>query len=87
LKKVLKVPDGVTVLRPTAQAFPRKKDVDNMLKFVMDALQGVFYTNNMTITTVTVTKTFPQIVDAGGWMYVQLGTSNEILPLATIYSV
>jgi Holliday junction resolvase RusA-like endonuclease len=87
LKKDFKVRNGVKVLRASAQAFPRKKDVDNMLKFVMDALHGLFYTDDVTVTTVSVTKTFPEIADAGGWMYVQLGTSNEILPLATIDSV
>jgi Holliday junction resolvase RusA-like endonuclease len=53
-KQDLMVRDGVTILCPPAQAFPRKKDVDSILKFVMDALQGVFYTNNVTITTVTI---------------------------------
>jgi Holliday junction resolvase RusA-like endonuclease len=86
-KQDLMVRDGVTVVRPTAQAFPRKKDVDNMLKFVMDALQGVLYWNDVTITSVSVTKTFPEIADAGGWTFVQLSTSNQVLPLANVFSV
>jgi Holliday junction resolvase RusA-like endonuclease len=82
------VRDGVTVLRPSAQTFPRKKDVDNMLKFVMDALQEVLYNNDNTVVTISASKTYPEIADAGGWMYVQLRTSDEVLPpLATGYYV
>jgi Holliday junction resolvase RusA-like endonuclease len=75
---------GRTVLTRFAQVFPRNKDVDNLLKFVMDALQGVVYRNDQTITTVIVTKTFPLIPDARGWTEVELSTSTQAPTLAAI---
>ena len=74
---------GSTVLKQSAQAFPTTKDVDNLLKFVMDALQGIVYRNDMTITKVIVTKMFAQNADVRGWTEVQFGTSSEPPTLAT----
>ena len=56
--------DGTAALTETAQTFPRSKDVHNLLKFVMDALQSVLYNNDVTITKVAVTKMFAQNADA-----------------------
>lgn len=67
---------GTAVLLPSAQAFPRGKDVDNLLKLLMDALQGPLYANDNTITKVIVTKLFSQTPNATGWTKIQLGTSG-----------
>jgi Holliday junction resolvase RusA-like endonuclease len=71
---------GTAVLRPSAQTFPRGKDVDNLLKLLMDALQGPIYSNDNTITKVIVSKLFSQTPNATGWTEVQLGTSSEAPP-------
>jgi hypothetical protein len=52
------VVSGKKVLKKTAEMFPKNKDVDNMLKFVMDAIHGVVYDNNTVITSVIAMKTF-----------------------------
>jgi Holliday junction resolvase RusA-like endonuclease len=49
---------GEKVLKETCDRFPKKKDVDNMLKFVMDALHGVLYDNDNVITFVVAVKEF-----------------------------
>jgi len=74
---------GSTVLTQSAHAFPRKKDIDNLLKFVMDALQGVFYYNDVTITRVVVTKMFAVNPNARGWTELQFSSSSAPHPLAT----
>jgi Holliday junction resolvase RusA-like endonuclease len=74
---------ATTALTTTAQTFPRGKDINNMLKFVMDALQGVLFSNNATLTKVIVIKLFPQKADARGWTEVQFSTSSQASPLAT----
>ena len=75
--------DGdTTVLTPDAQVFPRNKDVDNMLKFLMDSLQGIVYKNDVTITNVIVTKLFAEQADAVGWTDVRFSSSSEEPPLA-----
>ena len=38
-------PDGVT-LKDKAPEYPRRKDIDNLDKFVLDALQGIIYFND-----------------------------------------
>jgi Holliday junction resolvase RusA-like endonuclease len=53
-----RVVKGVEVLREDCDNFPKKKDVDNMLKFIMDALHHVIYDNDNVITCVLVTKEF-----------------------------
>ena len=74
---------GRTVVTQTAHTFPRIKDVDNLLKFVMDALQSVLYANDDTITKVVVSKTYSENADALGWTEVCFGTSSEVPSLAT----
>ena len=73
---------GHTVLTADAQAFPRNKDVDNMLKFLMDALQGVLYENDVTITKALVTKLFADEADAPGWTEVRFSSSSQVPPAA-----
>jgi Holliday junction resolvase RusA-like endonuclease len=53
-----RVVGGVAVLREDCDTFPKKKDVDNMLKFIMDGLHHVIYDNDNVITKVVVTKDF-----------------------------
>ena len=53
-----------------------------MLKFVMDALQGVVYENDVTITTVVCTKNFAEDADAVGWTDVHFSTASHAPPLA-----
>lgn len=49
---------GKKVLRDSHQLYPRRKDTDNMLKFVMDALHGVVYTDDKCVVSVSATKLF-----------------------------
>jgi hypothetical protein len=75
---------GRTLLDPAAQTFPRAKDINNKLKFVIAALQGGgLFNNDVMITKVIITKMFAQNAKAGGWTEVQLSTSPEAPPLAT----
>jgi Holliday junction resolvase RusA-like endonuclease len=75
---------GRTSLTSTAQTFPRRKDIDNMLKFLMDALQGELYHDDVTITKVILSKMFAENPGAGrGWTEVQISTSTDVPPLAT----
>ena len=75
---------GNTVLSPDAQGFPRNKDIDNMLKFVMDALQGVLYENDVTITKAIVSKLFSVDADAVGWTDVRFSSSSQAPSLAVV---
>jgi Holliday junction resolvase RusA-like endonuclease len=72
--------DGTVTLAPDAQRFPRNKDVDNMLKFVMDALEGVIYHNDVIITKVIVSKIFPAELDSTGWTDIHLSSSPQEPP-------
>jgi hypothetical protein len=49
---------GNKVLKETCDRFPKKQDVDNMLKFVMDTLHDVIYNNDNVITHAIVIKEF-----------------------------
>jgi Holliday junction resolvase RusA-like endonuclease len=49
---------GVTVVRDNHQLFPPLKDVDNMAKFVMDALHDVMYDNDNCVVKITARKEF-----------------------------
>jgi Holliday junction resolvase RusA-like endonuclease len=74
---------GVNVmLTPGAQTFPRNKDVDNMLKFLMDALQGVVYHNDVTITKAVVSKLFSEDAESAGWTEVRFSSSSHVPALA-----
>lgn len=41
-----------------AQPFPKKKDINNLVKFVMDAMNGILYCDDRAIVRVTAEKTF-----------------------------
>jgi Holliday junction resolvase RusA-like endonuclease len=81
-KQDLRRQGGMPILAEGAQTFPRGKDLDNMIKFLMDALQGDLFHNDVTITKVIVSKMFAQTIQERGWTTVQLSTSNEVPPLA-----
>lgn len=49
---------GNKVLKEDHQHYPRRKDTDNMLKFVMDAMHGVVYTDDKCVVSVSATKLF-----------------------------
>jgi Holliday junction resolvase RusA-like endonuclease len=49
---------GTRVLKPSAPVYPRQKDIDNMLKFTLDALQGVVYKNDSSIRSVRMDKEY-----------------------------
>jgi Holliday junction resolvase RusA-like endonuclease len=63
------------ILRPSpphlaanALSFPRGKDVDNLLKFVMDALEQTLYANDTNIVRVGVEKCYAtDLMDKVGW--------------------
>jgi Holliday junction resolvase RusA-like endonuclease len=68
-KKDLVVRDGGVVgLKANASSFPRGKDVDNLLKFVKDALQATLYRNDTNVVTVNAEKCFASdLSEAVGW--------------------
>jgi hypothetical protein len=49
---------GKKVLKGVHQLYPRRKDVDNMLKFIMDAMHGVVYTDDKCVVRVSAMKLF-----------------------------
>ena len=46
------------LLRTEYQSFPSGKDIDNMLKFIMDAFHGVIYNNDNIVVNVRMEKKF-----------------------------
>ena len=56
------------------QAFPRRKDLDNLVKFVMDAFHDVFYGNDTVVVKITAEKAFPPVGSAGAWTEVHIST-------------
>ncbi len=56
-------------LKANATSFPRGKDVDNLLKFVLDALEQTLYMNDTNIVHVECEKCFcaSDSVDSVGW--------------------
>jgi Holliday junction resolvase RusA-like endonuclease len=59
-------------LVPDASTFPRGKDVDNLSKFVTDALQGTLYLNDTIIVREVEEKTYPtDISEDVGWTEVE----------------
>jgi hypothetical protein len=53
---------GLPTMKRNPHLFPNKKDLDNILKFYMDAMQEVAYMNDNVITKITCSKDF--IVDS-----------------------
>ena len=51
-----------------AMSFPRGKDLDNLVKFAMDALQGILYANNTNIICAEIQKCYAcDILEGVGW--------------------
>lgn len=46
-------------VRSIHQAYPRQKDLDNMVKFAMDAFDEVLYANDTVVVSISAQKTFP----------------------------
>ena len=68
-KDLVKKKDGLTGLTDNASSFPRGKDVDNLLKFVQDALQQTLYMNDSDIVRVEAEKCYcnEDITESLGW--------------------
>ena len=49
---------GVKTMKSTWHLYPNTKDLDNMIKFYMDAMQGVAYLNDNVVTKLTCSKDF-----------------------------
>jgi Holliday junction resolvase RusA-like endonuclease len=57
------------------QAFPRRKDVDNMVKFLMDACHEVLYQNDTVVVKLVAEKAFPRVGSvAAAWTEVHFST-------------
>ena len=56
-------------LREVFSRIPVAKDIDNMLKYFMDALQGVLYANDNCIVAATIVKCYPEdnLYHKDGW--------------------
>ena len=65
-------PDGVARLNATHNLYPRVKDVDNMLKFLMDALANVAYNNDGAIASINARKRFDGDLLCQGYTKVHL---------------
>jgi Holliday junction resolvase RusA-like endonuclease len=76
----LRTSNGVSTLIAYPSPLPFKKDIDNMLKFLMDALDGgdapLMYANDVIITDVVMGKAFPEDVLSRGWTEVHFSTSS-----------
>jgi Holliday junction resolvase RusA-like endonuclease len=59
-------------LKEIVQAYPAFKDIDNLLKFLMDAMQGIFFLNDNSIVEVQAKKEFVSFND------MHLGCYTEI---------
>ena len=57
------------------QAFPRCKDLDNMVKFLMDACHEVLYQNDTVVVKLVAEKAFPRVGSvAAAWTEVHIST-------------
>jgi Holliday junction resolvase RusA-like endonuclease len=55
-------------LLPHAWPFPHRQDIDNLLKFVLDALEKTLYLNDMQVVRVIAKKAYPtDVMDLVGW--------------------
>jgi Holliday junction resolvase RusA-like endonuclease len=52
--------------------YPSSKDIDNMIKFIMDALHGITYANDICVVRLTATKAFVNGIDDSPYTKVQL---------------
>ncbi len=57
------------------QAFPRRKDLDNMVKFLMDACHEVLYQNDTVVVKLAAEKAFPPVgSNVAAWTEVHIST-------------
>ena len=49
---------GMKLIKTNPHLYPNVKDLDNMIKFYMDAMQDVAYTNDSVVTKLTCSKDF-----------------------------
>ena len=54
-----RTPSGELVLRDHHSTWPRKKDIDNLIKWMMDSFQSVIYKDDCCVVEVHVSKFFP----------------------------
>ena len=69
---------GKKVLKDDHQKYPRKKDTDNMLKFVMDAMHGVLYKDDKCVVCVSAMKKFLEEEEKDEGEYTLIRISNII---------
>jgi Holliday junction resolvase RusA-like endonuclease len=50
--------DGAMVLKDVHQLHPTKKDIDNLIKFVMNVMHSVVYSNDKSVVYVIASKKF-----------------------------
>jgi Holliday junction resolvase RusA-like endonuclease len=73
-KNDFKIINGHYVLKPQYQLYPVKKDIDNMIKFIMDAMHTILYDDDAAIVDLHASKRF----------IVQLDGEEQKLPFTTI---
>jgi Holliday junction resolvase RusA-like endonuclease len=64
--------NGIKVRKDNYHNYPSKKDIDNMLKFCMDAMQDVAYENDHVICKIESGKDFIDIDDATAVPFTQI---------------
>jgi Holliday junction resolvase RusA-like endonuclease len=65
------------VLKDSAQAVPLKKDVDNMVKFLMDAVNHAVYDNDNVVVELHVKKEFLTDEYGNGMTFVKFTTKDD----------
>jgi Holliday junction resolvase RusA-like endonuclease len=66
---------GFAFLRPHVfHPFPRRKDLDNLVKFVMDACHVVLYDNDTVVVRLVAEKSFVPVGSAEAWTKVEFRT-------------
>jgi Holliday junction resolvase RusA-like endonuclease len=79
-KKDYKLQGKVFILTDQAQVYPECKDVDNLLKFVMDALGEIVYKNDNCVVTGVSKKRFPPTAQSNseGWAEVEISVRKPV---------
>jgi Holliday junction resolvase RusA-like endonuclease len=57
-------------VKDTAPFFPSSKDIDNLIKFIFDAMQGIFFNNDSAIVEINATKNY--VMDNIGYTSITL---------------
>lgn len=73
-----RIKGGKKVLRDAHQLYPRRKDIDNMLKFIMDAMHGVLYRDDKCVVRVGAMKMFLEEEEKEDGEYTLIRISNII---------